>query len=195
MITIKSAVPMRGAALFLFFLASGLLGSAQEGNAVAACPVGYTFTATNKLQDAIQPVLNDLAIASMGIRINASSGKLNMGMGDPLRSQERDMSTRTSRSLHEHVWELSVPRGSRLSANRIIVNYSIDGSAGNQGSLRSVKNPSSRIDVFVFQRGIERTIMDDRIIFRGYVDLAIDFGNASAGGEYAGVITSTIDCM
>ena len=79
-------------------------------------------------------------------------------------------------------------------ANDLVVTYDVNGSGSNSGWFHSVLDPSSRIRVTVVTREIRQRNRFNRRIFRGFVDLKIDYGQATRSGDYVGTITTTVDC-
>jgi hypothetical protein len=190
----RSVAPWRAALLFFFGLpmATALFGGAQAS--WAACPAGTVFESSIRIDDSI-PTAKSQAIASK------HSGKILMTLRRPFGNLPVDdvssdvvLPTRSLRSFKNHVWQLTVPAASNLDAASLLVSYSVSGSVGGSGVFVSPSDPSSVIEITVIPKRIERIIVGGNIIFRGYVDVDVDYTGATASGSYTGAIVTTVEC-
>jgi len=97
--------------------------------------------------------------------------------------------------IGQRAWRLRVPKPTTIDVNDLIFEYRINDGQGIQGQISSISQPASVAPVVIQQRRVTRTDRQNAVIFKGYIDLLVDFSRASYSGGYTGQITSTIDCL
>ncbi len=95
------------------------------------------------------------------------------------------------------MWRLRVnrPVPPGFGVGSILVTYQVTGANGAPGVVSSVSNPASQASVTVQPKPIRVRVRRNRIIYRGFVDLFVDYSAATVSGQYRGTITTTIDCQ
>ena len=170
------------------------MGLSGQYQALAACPAGSTFESSIQLDEAVPLTTRDLAIPRHGqgevaMKLDKPQGALNTPSGG------NEISQKVRMTFRSHVWQLSVPAASNMTVGDLMVSYYVSGSAGLSGVFVSVSDPSSMVDVTVIPTRIQRIIQGDKIIFRGFIDVDIDYGRATKSGKYSGAISSSVECL
>ncbi|MDH5509902.1 MAG: hypothetical protein OEZ32_06040 [Nitrospinota bacterium] len=164
-----------------------------SGPALAACPTGSVFKTFNRINETTRAIQQDMAF-SQGLVEGHSSGKRNINARVPSLPIIGGFKTRTTWPVINHLWELSIPFDAKLTINDLMVIYSISGGQGRSGFFQSGDVPSSVMKVTVIPKGIKQLIVNDRIVFRGYIDLDVDYSAVTVAGSYNGTISAAVEC-
>ncbi|MDH5477957.1 MAG: hypothetical protein OEY50_06475 [Nitrospinota bacterium] len=168
--------------------------TAASGPAMAACPADAVFKTFNRMNEATRPIGQDLSFSQGKVEAAKGFGR-DIHARVPSLPLIGDFNPRVTRPLNGHVWELSLPFGSNIQAENLLITYLVSGGTGRTGFFQSRDNPASIIQATVIPRRIEKTIFDDRIVFRGYIDVDLDFQDATVAGGYTGMISAAVECQ
>ena len=120
---------------------------------------------------------------------------LNLPVGDAAISiSSGGFTPRATISLGRWQWRLRVRRPTTITAGDLLVSYQVTGSDGTAGVLTADSAPSSHVQATVSTREIRQRQGNNRRRFLGYIDLQLDYSNATRAGNYSGTITVTVDC-
>ena len=177
--------------LRLFFLFSLFLFLGNE-LLYAACPVGTLLKARGRSRTEVPISHTEQSIAEQSV-----SDDLSLSM--PIGNADIDVSQTglipvANMSLSKWQWRLHIPRPTTITSSDLIVTYKVLSPDGRQGIFRCKKDYSSIIKVVPVTREVTETVRKNYIIFKGYLDLHVDYSDAKRSGIYEGIILVTVDC-
>jgi hypothetical protein len=193
LISSKGAVPW-GAALFFLYGCAMTAVLSSAGGVYAACPAGSAFESSISLDESAPVKVRDISVPQSGPA--KVFMKLNLPSGEARNAAEGEIEIATGgrMAFRNHVWQLTVPASSNLDIANLMVSYSISGSAGMSGDLVSLIDTSSIVGITIIPRQIQRIMAGDKIIFRGFIDVDIDYTRATKSGGYSGTISTSVEC-
>jgi len=97
-------------------------------------------------------------------------------------------------SLKRWQWRLQVPKPTTITAADLIVGYRVVGANGQPGVFTSNLDSSSRVKVTTVTRTISEQVRKNSILFKGYIDLQLDYAEATRSGGYSGTVTVNVEC-
>lgn len=159
----------------------------------SACPPGTDFQTRNNYNENVPVSATDLALnegaftANIDFILPVTDAGINISSGgfDPT----------ATISPHLWQWHLRIPRPTTITVANLLISYQVTGSDGTVGSLTSVLDSSSHVQISVLTRDIRQRQFQNHLRFLGDIDLEIDYSNVTRAGAYTGAITTTVDCQ
>ncbi|MDH5638782.1 MAG: hypothetical protein OEZ04_09840 [Nitrospinota bacterium] len=164
-----------------------------SGPALAACPTGSVFKTFNRINETTRAIQQNMAFSRGKVEAE-TGGKRNINARVPSLPVQGKFRTKVTWPVINHVWELSIPFASRITIKDLMVVYSVSGGNGRSGFFQSADIPSSVMKVTVIPKGIKQSIVNDRIVFRGYINLNVDYSAVTVAGSYNGMISAAVEC-
>ena len=189
----KKACSSQRSRFFSILLLSVAILVGYVGQSFAVCPPGTTFRRYTPLTTSINITNPDKSINEGGPFVATMDMAFPTG-AIALLPSGHGYPTAYTTTLNYRIWRLRVRRPTTLTAADLIVTYTVTGSNGVNGVLSSVSAPASQMAVTVIPLAIQTRIRPNRVRFRGFIELLIDYSAITIGGAYTGTITSTVDC-
>jgi len=169
-----------------------LLALHSVAPAMADCPTGTVLRTQDSLQGRVKVSPRRLAIDEGGMALSTAMS-MPVVDADILISQE-GVRPEDTLSLQRWQWRLQVPRPTTITVADLLVVYQVAGPDGQPGVFTSNLDNTSHVKVTAETRTITEERRKNYILFKGYINLQLDYAEATRSGGYSGTLTVDIDC-